>query len=67
MDPLTRARAFDPYFTTKGAGHGSGLGLASVAATMKRNSWTFHLETAPGKGSRFTLLIPLAPRADLTG
>jgi two-component system, cell cycle sensor histidine kinase and response regulator CckA len=67
MDLATRTRAFEPYFTTKAAGQGSGLGLASVAATLKRNGWTLHLETAPGNGSRFTLLIPLAPRADATG
>jgi two-component system, cell cycle sensor histidine kinase and response regulator CckA len=67
MDVATRIRAFEPYFTTKGPGRGSGLGLASVAATLKRNGWTLHLETAPGSGSRFTVLIPLAPRADATG
>jgi signal transduction histidine kinase len=67
MDLVTRTRAFEPYFTTKGPGRGSGLGLASVAATLKRNGWTLHLETAPGSGSRFTVLIPLAPRADPTG
>ena len=67
MDPVTRARAFEPYFTTKGPGRGSGLGLASVAATLKRNGWTLRLETAPGEGSSFTVLIPLAPRARPTG
>ncbi|MDP9481597.1 MAG: HAMP domain-containing histidine kinase [Chloroflexota bacterium] len=67
MDLATRTRAFEPYFTTKGPGRGSGLGLASVAAQLKRNGWTIHLETAPDSGSRFTVLIPLAPRADPTG
>jgi signal transduction histidine kinase len=67
MDPVTRARAFEPYFTTKGPGRGSGLGLASVAASAKRNGWTLHLETAPGEGSRFIVLIPLAPRASTGG
>jgi two-component system, cell cycle sensor histidine kinase and response regulator CckA len=67
MDLATRTRAFEPHFTTKGPGRGSGLGLASVAATLKRNGWTLHLETAPGNGSRFTVLIPLAPRAEPTG
>jgi two-component system, cell cycle sensor histidine kinase and response regulator CckA len=63
MDQLTRAHAFDPYFTTKGPGRGSGLGLASVAATIERSGWTMLVETAPGKGSRFTVTIPLAHRS----
>lgn len=67
MDLATRTRAFEPYFTTKAPGQGSGLGLASVAATLERNGWTLHLETAPGYGSRFTVLIPLAPRAESAG
>ncbi|MEO8228833.1 MAG: ATP-binding protein [Chloroflexota bacterium] len=67
MDLATRTRAFEPYFTTKAPGRGIGLGLASVAATLKRNGWTLHLETAPGNGTRFTVLIPLAPRAAPTG
>jgi signal transduction histidine kinase len=67
MDPATKARVFEPYFTTKGPGRGSGLGLASVAATMKRNGWTLHVDTAPGEGSRFTVLIPLAPRTSPIG
>jgi two-component system cell cycle sensor histidine kinase/response regulator CckA len=64
MDPLTRARAFEPYFTTKGPGRGSGLGLASVAATVERSGWTMLVETTPGAGSRFTVTIPLAHRAN---
>ena len=63
MDPATQARVFEPYFSTKGTGRGSGLGLASVAATARRNGWTVLLDTAPGKGSRFTIAIPLAHRA----
>ncbi len=62
MDPATRARAFEPYFTTKGPGRGSGLGLASVAATAKRNGWSLQLDSAPGEGSRFAVAIPLATR-----
>ena len=63
MDAATRARAFDPYFSTKGPGRGSGLGLASVAETVRRNRWTMLVDSEPGRGSRFTVTIPLAPRA----
>ena len=62
MDHATRARVFEPYFTTKGPGRGSGLGLASVAATARRNDWTLLVDTAPGEGTRFTVMIPLATR-----
>jgi signal transduction histidine kinase len=62
MDPVTRAHAFEPYFTTKGPGRGSGLGLASVAAMVERSGWTMLVETAPGEGSRFIVIVPLAHR-----
>jgi signal transduction histidine kinase len=62
MDHVTRARVFEPYFTTKGPGRGSGLGLASVAATAKRNGWTLLVDSAPSEGSHFTVTIPLAAR-----
>jgi signal transduction histidine kinase len=63
MDAATRARAFDAYFSTKGPGRGSGLGLASVAETVRRNGWTVLVDTELGRGSRFTVTIPLASRA----
>jgi two-component system cell cycle sensor histidine kinase/response regulator CckA len=62
MDLTTRERAFEPYFTTKGPGRGSGLGLASVAATTDRNGWVVTVASEPGRGSRFTVTMPLADR-----
>ena len=59
MDAATKARAFEPYFTTKGPGRGTGLGLASVASLARRNGWTILVDSAPGQGSRFTVTIPL--------
>ena len=60
MDTATRSQAFEPYFTTKGPGGGSGLGLTSVAATADRCGWTLLVDSTPGKGSRFTVTLPLA-------
>jgi len=62
MDPATRERAFEPYFTTKGPGRGSGFGLASVAATAERNGWAVAVASEPGRGSSFTVALPLADR-----
>jgi signal transduction histidine kinase len=57
MAPEVQARVFEPFFTTKGA-EGTGLGLPMVFATMQRHGGRVSLETAPGKGARFTLWFP---------
>ncbi|MGZ3455055.1 MAG: sensor histidine kinase, partial [Polyangiales bacterium] len=57
-------RVFEPFFTTKGE-EGTGLGLAMVYACMKRHGGAVKLETAPGKGTTFTLSFP-ASSANVT-
>jgi signal transduction histidine kinase len=57
MPPEVEARAFEPFFTTKGK-DGTGLGLAMVYATVQRQGGRIQLETAPGKGTRFTIWLP---------
>jgi PAS domain S-box-containing protein len=56
MSDELRTRIFDPFFTTRAAGRG--LGLFSVLSIVRRHGGSIQLETAPGKGSRFTILFP---------
>jgi len=61
MDAETRAHLFEAFFTTKPAGRGTGLGLATVYDIVTSNGGLVHVDSAPGCGTRFTLLLPLAP------
>jgi len=49
---------FQPFFTTKPSERGTGLGLAGVAAFMRRSSGGIRVESVPGVGSRFQLWFP---------
>jgi two-component system cell cycle sensor histidine kinase/response regulator CckA len=57
MDAATQARAFEPFFTTKGE-LGSGLGLSSVYGIVKQSGGHVLLESQPGIGSKFCVLLP---------
>jgi PAS domain S-box-containing protein len=60
MSPETLARAFEPFFTTKPVGRGSGLGLSQVYGFIVQSGGSVALDSAPGKGSTVTLLLPAA-------
>ncbi|MFZ5759446.1 MAG: PAS domain-containing protein [Thermodesulfobacteriota bacterium] len=58
MDNQTLSRIFDPYFTTKPIGKGTGLGLAVVHGAVENCGGMITVESAPGKGSTFHVFFP---------
>ncbi|MDP1828852.1 MAG: ATP-binding protein [Archangium sp.] len=61
MKAETLARIYEPFFSTKATGHGTGLGLASVYGIVSQaRGWT-RAESELGKGSTFTVAFPVAP------
>ncbi|MFN8177181.1 MAG: ATP-binding protein [bacterium] len=62
MDDDVRARIFDPFFTTKGP-KGMGLGMSVVYGIVERHNGKIDVDSAPDRGTCFTIRIPAAERA----
>ena len=54
-----QGKIFEPYFTTKGEGHGAGIGLSLVYEIVKQHGGTIRVESQPSEGSLFRILLPL--------
>jgi signal transduction histidine kinase/ActR/RegA family two-component response regulator len=63
MTPDVQVHIFEPYFTTKGQLHGSGLGLATVHALVSQARGEIVVDSEPGRGTTFRVYLPETERA----
>jgi PAS domain S-box-containing protein len=65
IDPKIQKRIFEPFFTTKDEGSGTGLGLATVFGVIKNLDGHVQVDSAPNRGTTFTIWLPTAQSEDV--
>lgn len=67
MDRATMNHIFDPFFSTKKGAQGTGLGLSVVYGIVSQHDGWIHVDSSPGKGTKFRVFIPAAQHKVVAG
>jgi PAS domain S-box-containing protein len=64
MDSIAHSRMFDPYFTTKKVGEGTGMGLATVHGIIENHNGIIYVDSNKGEGTRFEIMFPASDKPE---